>query len=282
MEMIQTIHPIDYLVIGHLVRDMTESGMRLGGTAAYSSLTARALGMRVGIVTAWSGELPSTSLPEILVHAIPSPENTTFENRYSDDGRIQFLHHLAERIPFSSVPEVWKRSTILHLGPVAQECSPLPDNSFSPALLAMTAQGWLRKWDDTGRVTPGKWVGAEDALQQAGAVVISLEDVDGDESEIERMAQTCRVLAVTEGTAGARLYWNNDLRKFRAPEKKEVDATGAGDIFAAAFFIRLYATRDPWEAARFATRLASFSVTRPGLEGIPTQKEIQSSLVEVF
>ena len=63
---------------------------------------------------------------------------------------------------------------------------------------------------------------------------------------------------------------------------QEVDATGAGDIFATAFFARLYATRDPWEAARFATHLAAFSVTRSGLDSIPTQEEIQECLIEVF
>ena len=45
---------------------------------------------------------------------------------------------------------------------------------------------------------------------------------------------------------------------------EEVDATGAGDIFAAAFFWRLYVTRDPWEAARFATHLASFCSQEEG------------------
>ncbi|MCC7512789.1 MAG: hypothetical protein IT296_09070, partial [Anaerolineae bacterium] len=48
------------------------------------------------------------------------------------------------------------------------------------------------------------------------------------------------------------------------------------------FFTRLYATRDPWEAARFATLLASHSVARAGLDGIPTEQEIQSCLVEVL
>jgi sugar/nucleoside kinase (ribokinase family) len=62
----------------------------------------------------------------------------------------------------------------------------------------------------------------------------------------------------------------------------EVDATGAGDIFAAAFFTRLYLTRDPWEAARFATQLAAYSVMRVGLEGIPTPEEIQACRVEVL
>ncbi len=119
-------------------------------------------------------------------------------------------------------------------------------------------------------------------LPRIGAAVLSLEDAGGDENRIEAIAGACRILAVTEGPAGARLYWNGDLRRFQAPATDEVDATGAGDVFAAAFFVRLYETRDPWAAARFATCLASRSVTRPGLQGIPTPDEVQACLVEVL
>jgi sugar/nucleoside kinase (ribokinase family) len=149
-------------------------------------------------------------------------------------------------------------------------------------MLGLTPQGWLRTWDSGGRVHPGIWPEALYALSKASAAVLSIEDVGGDEEQIEAMANKCRVLAVTEGAAGARLYWNGDLRRFRALQVKEVDATGAGDIFAAAFFWRFSTTRDPWAAARFATHLASFSVTRRGLEGIPTNEEIQTCLVEVM
>jgi sugar/nucleoside kinase (ribokinase family) len=112
--------------------------------------------------------------------------------------------------------------------------------------------------------------------------VISSEDVENDEARIEELASACRVLAVTEDSEGVRLFWNGDVRRFRAPQIKVVDATGAGDIFATAFFYRLYATRDPWEAARFATHFATISVTRAGLEGIPTEGEIQVCLIEVL
>jgi sugar/nucleoside kinase (ribokinase family) len=78
------------------------------------------------------------------------------------------------------------------------------------------------------------------------------------------------------------LYWNGDSRRFSAPEVDEIDATGAGDIFAAAFFSRFHATNDPWAAARFATNLSSFSVTREGLASIPTAEEIQQCTVEVL
>jgi sugar/nucleoside kinase (ribokinase family) len=89
-------------------------------------------------------------------------------------------------------------------------------------------------------------------------------------------------LAVTEAAAGAVLYWNGDRRRFRAPKVKEVDATGAGDVFAAAFFIRLRKTHDPWEAARFATLIATCSVRRLGLDGIATPDEVEACMIEIL
>jgi sugar/nucleoside kinase (ribokinase family) len=149
-------------------------------------------------------------------------------------------------------------------------------------MLGLTPQGWLRAWDGEGRVHTGAWPEALHALAKANAAVLSIEDVAGDEEQIEAMANTCRVLAVTEGAAGARLYWNGDLRRFHALQVEEVDPTGAGDIFAAAFFWRFSATHDPWAAAQFATHLASYSVARRGLAGIPRKEEIQACLVEVL
>jgi len=96
------------------------------------------------------------------------------------------------------------------------------------------------------------------------------------------MLGSIRILVVTEGVNGARLYWNGDLRTFKPPQSSEIDPTGAGDVFAAAFFVRLSQTRDPWEAARFATLLASHSVTRIGLAGTPTPDEVQAALLEII
>jgi hypothetical protein len=274
--------PIDYLVIGHLSCDITSDGPRLGGTAAYSALMARSLGLRVGIVTAWGGEVPLDVLDGVKVHNIPAQRSTTFENTYTPEGRIQHIHHIAPDLAFINIPDAWRHATIVHVGPIAGEAKSLVLGDFKTSLLGLTPQGWLRKWDSSGQVGQGEWPEAHEMLDRSGAAVISIEDVGGDEDRIESMAMACRVLAVTEGPAGARLYWNGDLRRFRAPSLEEVDATGAGDIFATAFFWRLYMTRDPWAAARFATHLASFSVKRIGLEGIPTREEIQTCLVEVM
>jgi sugar/nucleoside kinase (ribokinase family) len=79
---------------------------------------------------------------------------------------------------------------------------------------------------------------------------------------------------------GFALAWRQAA--FSSAPCREVDATGAGDIFAAAFFARRFQTRDAWEAARFATNLAAYSVTRVGLQGIPTHKEIEHCKMEVL
>ncbi len=274
--------PVDYLVMGHVAHDLTPQGSRVGGTVAYSALTARALGLRVGIVTSSGAETSLDALNGIRVISQDSPQSTTFENIYTVHGRIQYVRAHATRIDFMAAPESWWRASIIHLGPIANEMDSVLPESFSPTLLGITPQGWMRQWDAENRVSSREWTDAGPALAAAGAVVISREDVGGDDELIEQMAHQTSVLAVTESAAGSVLYWHGDRRRFRAPDVPEVDATGAGDIFAAAFFIRLYKTRDPWEAARFATLLASHSVTRVGLDGIPTAREIEESLMEVL
>ena len=276
------LSPVDYLVIGHISCDLTPGGPRLGGTAAYAGLTARALGLRTGIVTAWGGEVPLDVLDGIQVRSMAVEHSTTFENVYTPRGRVQILHHTAPDILYENVPEIWWEAAIVHIGPIAGEGKHLVDRGLSSSLLGLTPQGWLRNVDDGGHVHIGTWPEALQALSKASAAVFSIDDVGGDEEQIEAMANKCQVLAVTEGAAGARLYWNGDLRRFRTLRVKEVDPTGAGDIFAAAFFWRFSVTHDPWAAARFATCLATFSVTRRGLEGIPTREEIQTCLVEVL
>ena len=282
MSDLTVVEPVDYLVIGHVAHDLTQDGWRLGGTAAYSALTAQALGLKVGVMTASGPETPLDALKDIPTIVLESPRSTTFENIYTENGRIQYLRAQATRLDLKHVPEVWRRTPIIHLGPIANEVDAVLPDDFSPALLGLTPQGWMRQWDSESRVSRKEWTDADRALSRANAVVISREDVDGDDEMIEHMAQETPVLVVTESMAGAVLYWNGDRRRFRAPEVKEVDATGAGDVFAAAFFTRLLRTRDPWEATRFATLVATCSVTRPGLEGIATPREIEECLMEIL
>ena len=276
------LQPVDYLAVGHVAADITSTGIQLGGTVSYSALTARALGLRVGIVTSSGEGAPLGALDGIHIVNVPSEHSTTFENVKTTNGRRQTLHHQAAPILLDHIPQVWRSAPIIHLAPIAREIESSLSEKLSGSLVGITPQGWMRTWDENGQVAACAWENSEQALRHAGAVVMSVEDVNRDLELVEMMAHETRILCLTEAEAGAVLYWNGDRRRFRPTAVEEVDGTGAGDIFAAAFFVRLYSTRDPWEAARFATQLAARSVTRVGLNGIPTSQEIEECLMEVL
>jgi sugar/nucleoside kinase (ribokinase family) len=236
----------------------------------------------VGIVTASGPETSLEPLRDIPVISIESPQSTTFENIYTEHGRIQYVRAFATRIDFNWVPEIWRSTPIIHLAPIADEVDSVLPEGFSPRIVGLTPQGWMREWDSEGRVFARPWASVEAALPRAGAVVISREDVNRDDELIENWANQTRMLAVTEAASGSVLYWHGDRRRFRASPVAEVDATGAGDVYAATLFSRLLRTNDPWESARFASLLASYTVTRVGLDGVPTAEEIRACMTEVL
>jgi sugar/nucleoside kinase (ribokinase family) len=280
---IPRLDPIDYLVIGHLSRDLTPDGDRLGGTVAYAALMAYALDLRVGIVTSWGNEFPlEPFLGSLPIVNTPTDKSTTFENLETPNGRVQILHHVAAPLDFHHIPESWRSAPLVHLGPIAQEVQPSLIRLFPISMVGITPQGWLRERDKSGHVQLAEWPESSFVLRQADAAVISLEDVHHDEERVEELAMSSRLLVVTEGEKGGRVYWNGDVRRFSALKVPVVDPVGAGDIFAAAFFHRFHITQEPWEAARFAAQLASISVTRAGLDSIPTLEEINSATVEVL
>jgi sugar/nucleoside kinase (ribokinase family) len=282
MHIIPKLEAIDYLVIGHIALDLTPDGPKMGGTASYAALTAKAIGLKVGVVTAWGEEIAQGPMVEVSISNQPAQNSTTFENIYKADGRHQIIHHVANPLNLQSVPRSWLQTPIIHLGPIANEVAPELANHFPKALLGVTPQGWFRTWDGNGRVYPAEWQDASKVLTHATATVISTEDVAANEDLIEEMATMSSILVVTEGFFGARIYWHGDVRRFTAPKVAEVDATGAGDIFSTAFFIQYQKTRNPWDATRFANRIASQSVTRSGLQSVPTREEIRLALSEVI
>jgi sugar/nucleoside kinase (ribokinase family) len=279
----QNLQPVDYLLIGHIAVDLTPTGKQLGGTVSYSALTAKAMGLKIGIITSVGDDANLELLNGIQIVNIPTQHSTTFENVKTENGRKQTLHHQATKILVKDIPEEWMNAPIVHLAPIAQEVDIDVIKIFNQdSFIGVTPQGWMRAWGENGQVYATAWKNSEQVLGQVGGVVLSLEDVNRDLEKVEWFAHHANRLCVTEGADGAVLYWHGDRRRFRPIEVNEVDATGAGDIFAAAFFARLYQTKDAWEAARFATNLAAYSVTRNGLMGIPTQEEIEYCKMEVL
>jgi len=267
----------DYLVIGHITKDLYNGGYKVGGTATFSALMACKLGHTVGIVTSSGPDVDLACLPsEIAIAMRPAPHTTTFENLYHDGHRRQFLWSQAEVLGADDVPEAWSACSIVHLGPVAQEVDVTLAGRFPGALLGVTPQGWMRCWDERGLVQPQRWHPPAGLLQRADAVVLSLEDLGGDIALAQEYASQTRLLVLTAGWQGATVYCQGRVRSFPAPPVREIDPTGAGDIFATVYFSALHKTRDPWLSAQFANCVASHSVERVGWDSIPTMAEINA------
>lgn len=279
---LKPIEPVDYLVIGHITQDVVPDGFVPGGTASYSSLTAHAFGLSVGILTSYAQDVILPDLRDIQVVSTISENSTVFENKYTKEGRHQRILSRAEILHPNQIPQTWASPKIVHLGPIADEVDPSFLKAFPNSFVGVTPQGWYRSWDADGKISFKNYIEAKHYLQYADAVVLSIEDLQFDEGIIADLVYGIRVLVITEGSCGARVYWNGDVRNFRAPEKSEVDATGAGDIFAASFFIRLAQTKDPWTSARFATYIAANSVTRKAMQSPPTDEEVQENLIEII
>jgi hypothetical protein len=264
----------EYLIIGHVTRDLVPGGERPGGTAAYAGLTALAWGARTALVTSCPPSCNLSALDGMLIQKVLSGRETVFENRYHDGKREQWIRSVAESLGSVHIPQPWLTPSIVHLAPVAGEVKPGLLSPFTGSLRCVTLQGWMREVDSEGKVRHAVQPDAEAAARGADAAVFSLDDVDGDAAEAERLARMCPAAAVTDGAQGCRVYWRGEVQAFRAPPEPEIDPTGAGDIFAAIFFLRLKETGNAWEAARMATTLASISVTRSGLDGVPKRGEI--------
>ncbi|MFP4395674.1 MAG: PfkB family carbohydrate kinase [Anaerolineales bacterium] len=246
--------------------------MRLGGTVAYAGCTAAALGREVGIVTS-VGPAAALSPLEMCATIVsrPAPQTTTFENVYTEDGeRRQFAYALAHPLGVADLPAAWQRVPVAHIGPIMDECDPgLVEHFAGRAFVGLTPQGWMRARDSAGRVHSKRWETAERLLPLASAVVLSLEDVGGDWAVIQSFARQTAILVITRGWLGGVLFLNGVAHTFPAFEAEEVNATGAGDIFATAFFVALTRELPPLEAVTFAACVAADSVRREGLDSAP-------------
>jgi len=284
----------DFLVVGHLVQDKVAGGYRLGGTAAYASLTAHRLGLRTAVLTRVAADLDLSSLPpEIEVHRLPSPQTTVFENIYSGGQRTQYVWAKAESIAAADVPAELASARIVLLGPVVGEVEDEVARCFPRSLVGICAQGWLRTVAADGRVgqlSPRHWrpsasppsAEAESAQRTGGrqAIFVSEEDLPPAETEetLAGWAAQVPLIFFTLGYRGSRLWWNGRWQEVPGFPAREVDPTGSGDVFAAAFLARYLETDDVAQAALFAAAAAAVSVEAVGTAGVPTRAQVEERL----
>ncbi len=263
------IAKIEYLAIGNVARDVVPGGYKPGGTAVYAARLAQALGLSTAVVTSTRPDYDlSHILPHTLLHNVPAQADTIFDNNYDGNQRTQTVQSVAETIRATDIPAAWHTAEIVHFGPIANEIEPAVIELFdrNEQIVGLTPQGWMRRWDDHGRVYAQPFPAAEYLLRRATLVVISEEDLL-DQEMLTHYRAGADILVMTQSAAGCRVFTKeHDGQQITAVAQHPTDPTGAGDIFAAALFIR-YAQNghNILEAAAYANQLAAYSVTQTSL-----------------
>jgi sugar/nucleoside kinase (ribokinase family) len=271
---------VDLVAIGHLTLDQTSGRARPGGAVYYAAITAWRLGLQVAIVTSYGPDFPADAIPpEIQIVNVPSDRTTIFELDQSPGGRRLRLLGRAADIEETHLPEEWREAPLALLCPVIGEVDPALSASFVEAALGVAPQGWMRQRARGGAITAAPWADARLVLPHTQLLVVSEEDVATvPKATLDEWFQDVPMGAVTHGAGGATLFVNGEPYHVEPDRAAEVDATGAGDVFATTLLIEYDREGNPWEAAAAAACAAAASVETAGSSGIPDRPTLAARL----
>lgn len=289
-----TERPIDVVHVGAASRDLTEAdprGWRLGGGASYAALTTARLGLRTAAIVGVDREAATATELDLLRDAgvelqlVHLGEMPVFRNLDTGEGRRQLCIAPGVALPIPSIPPAWLAAPAWSIVPVAGELGEAwAEVVPEAAVVALGWQGLLRtlvRGQEVARRAPT----TSRLLARADLVGVSRHDLlPGTRvAELLPLLRPGVRLVVTDGRTGGRLVRARpDGRPRSRPygpvrADRELDPTGAGDVFLAAL---LAATIRPGTIdraghrgaaldLRFAAAAASFVVEGPGLLGVP-------------
>ena len=270
------------LAVGHVTWDRRAEGDVLGGTVTFAAQTVREA--RVG------GRDPHRRRPRVRRSARPAgrprlPQlraaTTRFRNDYEPGGtRRQVLMARADDISLAPLPEEWRNPDALLLGPVAGELSEFPVSAFEAGCVGAVAQGWLRAVDSRGHVSPREWERPARDLHGVHVLFLSQHDLPGGAARARAFLEQVPIVALTRGWQGVTLLTRQGSEEIPAYPRPEVDPTGAGDVFAAAFLVRYHESDDPSEAAVFAACAASCAVEGVGASSLGDRAEVERRIAQ--
>lgn len=270
----------DYTTVGHVTVDVLSDGSRHpGGSAFYSALQAARLGQRALILTrgvpSEIEELMEPYRSELELETLAAEQTTTMETFGFGLARSQRV--LAWAGPFGE--DLLIDTAILHLAPVARETPPRwrGDAGF----VGLTPQGLLRRWaGEDGKIAPAP-ADPRRIPHTVQAMVLSEAERGSGGALIAEAVATGAIVAVTAGASDTTILLPGGEQPLTVkvpPVKDPSDDVGAGDVFAAAFFVALKEGQTPLAAAGFANAAAAVRMSGGGARGIGDRTAIEAHL----
>ncbi len=283
------------LVCGHATLDRIGGALVPGGSVYFAAHALAALGAGVRVLTAAGEDFPSDALratPEIPTPTVAATATSTttpaaagtidalvllsnattiFENVYAADGRrSQRVLSTAPPLDAARLPAAWRQADLLLLAPVLAEVDPAAFvTAVRARVVGLGVQGLVREVGADGVVSPRRWEPDRAALRGVTAAVLGDDEAAGQPDLAGRLAAAVPIVVFTHGARGCEVIVRGRTRRVGIHAAREVDPTGAGDVFAAAFLLALASGEDPTDAARLGAAAASIAVEGRGGESLP-------------
>lgn len=272
----------DVLVCGHVTLDRAAGGLVPGGSAYYASRAALGLGARVRAFTAAAPDFPADALRGVEALVVPAPRTTVFENVHAPDGaRVQRVEAAAPPLDLASLPPAWRAPDVLHLAPVLAETPAGPPATLRARVTGLGVQGLVRRVAADGRVEQPRWDPPRPALAGVDVAFVGEDDLRGQGDLVARLAAAVPVVVLTHGAAGCELLAEGRVRRVGVFPAREVDPTGAGDVFAAGFLVGRARGLDLVAAARLGAAAASIVVEGAGGAALDRMGEAEARAARV-
>jgi 1D-myo-inositol 3-kinase len=261
------VRPLHAVVCGHVTLDRVASGLVPGGSAYYAGHAWRALGARTSVLTAAADDLPAAALAGLEAVRSPASRTTVFVNAHAASGaRRQRVEASAPPLDPARLPADWRAPDVLHLAPVLAETDLAAFRGATRArLVGLGAQGLVRRVGPGGAVEQPPWDFDPADLGFVHAAFVGEDDLRGQGDLVARLAAAVPVVVLTLGARGCEVVvTGRRTRRVGVFPAEEIDPTGAGDVFAAAFLHALARGLEPVEAARLGAAAASIAIEGEG------------------
>lgn len=107
-----------------------------------------------------------------------------------------------------------------------------------------------------------------------------ISGLESEETAAKKMLErSVKCIAIKLGEKGCRIYTENQKIESAGFEIKEVDPTGAGDAFSAAFLVGWLENMEIEKLAKFANAVGAKAVSKQGpMEGVPYRENVEKMM----
>lgn len=256
----------NFCFVGHACLDViSEKINQEGGACVYGAVLAKLLTDKVSVITSVGKDFPIKKYFGIDWVVQESKITTKYKHHYDNQRRISSLSARGNAIDISKIPSEYKKSDVVMICPIVQEVTPEAIDFFDTPWIALTPQGWFRKFDGHGEVSWTRSVFRE-LPRKIKLIVVSRDDISEDSNAWAWIKESAEISVCTMGKEGYILSNNGSEKKYEPLEIiQEKNPTGCGDIFSTSFLYLLRGGLSAEDAAKYAGHAAGLASTQDGI-----------------